>query len=211
MFLVRGIDHSPTAHSPPTPSENNAMSSTTLPRAAPGDRRAIKQSLARLRSFICLASRMGFLSLQDINTLTYNYAVTTEIGRLSVPQLQQQIEAEHPLGCRLHCGPMYWAEWQAFGVVPWHWAETTCICEAFQFSMQAEAIQLLSRHDMAQWLPSFRVASRRCRRHALMALMHLVVGMPIAEQLAPAISPWGRLMHRFSLPPAVRITANVLR
>jgi hypothetical protein len=188
------------------------MSSTTLPRTAPGDRRnAIKQSLARLRWFICVASGLGFLSLQDINTLPYNYAATTEIGRLLVPQLQQQIEAEHPLGCMLHCGPMYWAEWQAFGVVPWHWAETISICRALQHSMQAEAIQLLSRHDMAQWLLSFRVASRRCRRHALMALMHLVVGMPIAEQLAPAISPCGRLTHRFLLPPAVRITANVLR
>ena len=142
---------------------------------------------------------------------SYNYGVTTEIGWLLVPQLQQQIEAEHPLGCRLHCGPMYWAEWQAFGVVPWHWAETISLCRVVQFSMQAEAIQLWSRHDMAQWLQSFHVASRRCRRHALMALMHLVVGMLIAEQLAPAISPWGRLMHRFLLPPAVRITANVLR
>ena len=188
------------------------MSSTTLPRIAPGDRRnAIRQSLAWLRWFICVASGMGFLSLQDINTLTYNYAVTTEIGWLLVPQLQQQIEAQHPLGCRLHCGPMYWAEWQAFGVVPWHWAETISLCRVVQFSMQAEAIQLWSRHDMAQWLQSFHVASRRCRRHALMALTHLVVGVPSAEQLAPAISPWGRLMHRFLLPPAVRITANVLR
>jgi hypothetical protein len=141
-------------------------------------RTAIADCLFRLSWCICLVSARGFLSFRDINTLAYNYATATELGRLTGPLLHQQIEAEHPLR------EEYWAEWQSFGVVPWHWAETTSLCMTLQCSIQAYACKILNLRDLGRWFWSLRVASRRSRRHALMAVMHMVNG----ELARPAIA-----------------------
>ena len=182
-----------------------SLRETLWPRAPAGSQGAtIRQCLLRLWWCICLVSARGFLSLRDINTLTYNYATATEIGYMMVPQLQQQIRSEQPL----QGIPMYWAEWQALGVVPWHWTETTRLCRTLQVSIQAQACRVLTTRDLGRWFLSLRIASRRCRRHALMAVMHMVHGADAAEAVAQSRSRWVGTMRALFSP--ARTSANVL-
>ena len=168
-----------------------------------GGRSEIRKCLLRLSWCICLVSAMGFLSFRDINTLTYNYATATEIGYLTAPQLHQQIEREHPLH------GSNWAEWQSLHVVPWHWTETTHLCMTLQCSIQAHGCRILSLRDLGCWFLSLRMASRRCRRHALMAVMHMVHGAIAADAVASARSRWVGTMQTLFVP--FRTAANKRR
>ena len=175
-----------------------------LPQRPVLDGRAeIRQWLFRLSWCICLVNARGFLSFQDINTLAYNYATATELGMLTGPLLNQQIKAEHPLR------EEYWAEWQSFGVVPWHWAETTSLCMTLQCSIQAYACKILNLRDLGRWFWSLRVASQRSRRHALMAVMHMVNGELARQAIASARrSVWVGTMHTLFAPTR---TAAIVR
>jgi len=168
-----------------------------------GRRSEIRKCLFRLSWCICLVSAMGFISFRCINTLTYNYATATEIGYLTAPRLHEQIEQEHPLH------GSNWAEWQSLGVVPWHWTETTHLCMSLQCSIEAHACRILSLRDLGRWFLSLRIASRRCRRHALMAVMHMVHGAIAADAVASARSRRVGTMQTLFVP--FRTAANKRR
>ena len=201
-FVTAGHKRLKVSGSMPSPSLHEAL----WPQAPVGSQGAtIRKCLLRLWWCICLVSARGFLSLRDINTLTYNYATSTDFGNMLAPQLQQEIRREQPL----EGIPMYWSEWQALGVVPWHWTETTRLCRTLQVSIQAQACRVLTTHDLGRWFVSLRMASRRCRRHALMAVMHMVHGATAAEAVAQSRSRWVGTMRTLFSP--ARTSADVRR